>query len=1111
MDIETRHSELRQRLDCLGFGHPLPLSAIGIVSAILDDLIQTAEKLKLANQQIEQLYQEKAAWELGVEPYKCDNSRLLAECNELHLELIKQQDKNILANTELRSRVRSLQAEKKQLEEKCHLSESRVRELQANGSDSVKSRKDSVNKQRKPFISTVRAGATYQPGSCCEQQQKAAQPGQPVTHAGEMRCRCPCNQVKQVDALHEVERLRVETQNQQGVIDALQKQIDFRDREIHRLSVLFAGGRPAAALAKDCCYRGVDVLGQDVETLQQEKLSLQQKLDEMQTAHERLARKLDKMSEKNQQLDKELREMENVALKVESEANLNILEQNRKSSDLQIKLQQSQLRVNDLESQLALYATRTAGQTQFGLTDSSATSSSCPSVGQLDVALQNALKQATEEKRQLYKQLNELKDREHSLLSDYEKLKSKYAKLKQKYAVQDLAHKTGMNAVASVESQAEIQSLKDQCGALESKLRKVKEERNSYSSEADRQVRLVRELKRESAEKDHELSQLKSELDVQRKLSRPPAKSVTSGGSRLRTAESAASGQSSLSIQAAIHRVERERDEAKFEVQRLTQERDAVREKLKLATRSQQEELAKHEELIVGYTAQIAKLESERRDLMLGRSSSKSQVQLLNEENRELQERLKEVQASHSKLKVSYSQLKILQEQTERSLTEHQNRLMSSETQLGSTEAKLQRVDSAVEDVQKELGNLRSEISVLRASNVALEREKDKLLIELDKKTEKLFVIEEELSSLKSKRTELQSTIGRMQNKLDTVSTDIIHKESSLRSVATETDTLKMQVATLRRNNDNAATENGRLSNDLTDAIAELALTKRKLKDSQQEVDGMKTQLREYVQEIRRAEGLLLVKEREREEILKQYKSLSEGANTLEASNQTLEMESSEAKKLLQEAEDRIGTLEDLMAQREQDICECERQINMLSAKLAAVESEVDALREDNHALSLDLEANKELCQKLDLQKDKLNEELQEHSNIREQLEREKQTLLKELSLARTGDRAAVDGLQELLTASRAEVEQQRVVLVQRTQEKDRIASENVLLQERLAEQQETARRSEALASEYSVQLQELRRKLTDERFALARSRADPSVDDHDVDDDDDTTRYSTM
>ncbi|XP_050097356.1 centrosomal protein of 135 kDa [Anopheles aquasalis] len=1119
MDIESRHSELRQRLDHLGFGHPLPLSAIGIVSAILDDLIQTAEKLKAANHQIEQLYQEKAAWELGVEPYKCDNSRLLAECNELHLELIKQQDKHILANTELRSRVRSLQAEKKVLEEKCLQAEGRVRELQANGgatgssSDCAKSRKDSVNKQRKPFISTVRGGGTYPASSCCEQQQKSAHPGQVGTSGmGEMRCRCPCNQVKQVDAVHEVERLKVETLNQQGVIDALQKQINFRDREIQRLGALFSGGRPAEALAKDCCYRGVDVLGQDVDTLQQEKLSLQRKLDEAQTAHERMSRKLGKMSEKNQQLEKELREMENVALKVESEANLNILEQSRQNSDLQAKLQQWQMRVKELESLLELCSGTSRVQLQ---TDSSTTSSSCPSVAPLDTALHNALKQATEEKRQLYKQLNELKDREHSLRSDHEKVKAKYTKLKQKYSILE-ATQSRTNVVTDIESQAELRSLKDQCEDLEMKLRKVKEERDRYNSESERQQRLLKELKRESSDKELELTQLKSELQLQRKLVKSSSSNVALCSGRIKTADSIASGQSSLSVQAAIHRIERERDESKCEVQRLEQERDALRDKLKLSTRSQREEMAKHENLILGYSAQVAKLEGEKRDLLLSKSSSQTKLQLIKEENRELQDRLKEQEDSYHKLKVSYSQLKILQEQTERSLTQHQNRLMSSETQLGTTEAKLHRVDSAVEDVQKEMGSLRGEISVLKASNVALEREKDQLLIELDKKTEKLFAIESEMASLKAKRNELQSTIDRMQHKLENVSTDNIQKESTLRSVSTETDTLKKQLSTLKRSNDNASTENGRLSNELTDALAELTMTKRKLKDSQQEVEGMKSQLREYVQEIRRAEELLLAKEREREDILKQYKSLSEGANTLEASNQTLEMESMEAKKLLQEAEDRISGLEELVTIREQDIRECERQINELSAQLAAAESELEALRDNNHALSLDLEATKELCSKLDLQKDKLSEELQEHSNIREQLAREKETMQKELSLARTGDRAAVKGLQELLAASRAEVEQQRIVLAQREQERDKLVTETDALRARLAEQQEAVRRSEALASEYSVQLQELRRKLTDDRFALIRSRnADPSdIEPSEVDvedDDDEQNRYSTM
>uniref|UniRef100_A0AAG5DMN2 Uncharacterized protein n=1 Tax=Anopheles atroparvus TaxID=41427 RepID=A0AAG5DMN2_ANOAO len=1102
MEIEARHSELRKRLDLLGFGHPLPLGAIGIVSAILDDLIQTSEKLKCANQQIDQLYQERAAWELGVEPYKCDNSRLLAECNELHLELIKQQDKHILANTELRSRVRSLQAEKKQLEEKCAQTESRVRELQA-GSDSVKTRKNSVNTQRKPFISTVRPGTFFQPPKCCEQGMQPQ--GLPPT------CRCPCNQMKQTDVLHEVERLQVETKNQQGVIDALKHQVNSRDREIRRLGDLFAGGRPAAALAKDCCYRGVDVLGHDVETLQQEKVALQQKLTEAQESHERTARKLTRLSEKNQQLEKELREFENVALKVESEANLNILECDRKNSDLTVKLQQSQLRLRELESLLEVCKSSAGKIHQLSDSSASSPSSSYPSgAGSVDVTLQNALKKAAEEKTQLYKQLNELKERERNILSDYEKVKTKYTKLKQKYAAVDQTHVSHQQqANAAHESQLELRSLHERCGELEEKLRRMKEERDRFSSEADRQRNTVTQLKRESVEKDHELSELKSELHMHRKTNRPSTCSL--GGGRLKTAESSVSAHSSLSVQAAIHRIERERDAAKCEAQQLEQERDALREKLKLSTRSQRSELAKHESLIEGYGSQVAKLEAEKRDLLSGQAAAQTKVKLLKEEQREMQERVKELEESYSKLKISYSQLKILQEQTERALTQHQNRLMSSESQLGTAEAKLHRVDMSVEDAQTEISNLRGEISVLRASNAALEREKDKLLMELDKKTETVFTVEAELTSLKAKKKDLQSTIDRMQRKLENVSSENMHKESTLRSVSTETDTLKKQVATLKRSKDNASAENGRLSNELTDALAELTVTKRKLKDSQQEVERMKTQLREYVQEMQRAEELLFAKEREREEMLERYKSLSEGVNVLETSNLTLEAETSEAKKLLQEAEDRITSLEELMNVREQDIRECEHQISELSAKLAAAESELESLRDDNHALAMDLEATKELCSKLDLQKDKLNAELQEHSNIREQLAREKGTLQKELTLTRTGDRAAVDGLQELLTASRCEVEQQRIAMAQLTQDTEQLRGEMETLRQRLAEEQDKARQSEALANEYSVQLQELRRMITDQRFAQIRSRTAESTEREDDEEDDDGNRYSTM
>lgn len=163
MELESKHNYLRRKLDVLGYSHSLPLSAINLVSSILEDLIKTSEGLKNAKNIVEKLsevselqkleisilyfcpytqklhfllpsliiqgnrknryfcgnfflrainqgfpifpvlnftfcFQEKAAWELGTEPYKCDNSKLLMECNRLKLELLNSQKEIQLEN-----------------------------------------------------------------------------------------------------------------------------------------------------------------------------------------------------------------------------------------------------------------------------------------------------------------------------------------------------------------------------------------------------------------------------------------------------------------------------------------------------------------------------------------------------------------------------------------------------------------------------------------------------------------------------------------------------------------------------------------------------------------------------------------------------------------------------------------------------------------------------------------------------------------------------------------------------------------------------------------------------------------------------------------------------
>lgn len=55
MDIDVRHSLLREKLNALGFTQPLPFGSLAIVSALLDDLILTNKNLNDATKTISEL------------------------------------------------------------------------------------------------------------------------------------------------------------------------------------------------------------------------------------------------------------------------------------------------------------------------------------------------------------------------------------------------------------------------------------------------------------------------------------------------------------------------------------------------------------------------------------------------------------------------------------------------------------------------------------------------------------------------------------------------------------------------------------------------------------------------------------------------------------------------------------------------------------------------------------------------------------------------------------------------------------------------------------------------------------------------------------------------
>lgn len=288
--------------------------------------------------------QEKAAWELGVEPYKCDNSKLLAECNGLHLAMVKQCDSFEAQINDLKKTIRDLQLDKQYLDEQCIELRNTVAELEQM-IDDPRYRKNRTNRavqKRKPFISTVRSG------------DFPALPPLPVKGDGDHNshsAKCSHSTRKECQCLAaEYEHNNVQTQLE--LIALYKQQLERRNNEISRLNRLLIGGRPVTALAKDCCFNGVGSLTHDIDAMQLEMSELHQRYEEaVQNQHEAEKRAISLKAE-NELVAKELRELKEVALGVETDANSALGTLRQQNNQLKMKLYETKKSVRELETKM---------------------------------------------------------------------------------------------------------------------------------------------------------------------------------------------------------------------------------------------------------------------------------------------------------------------------------------------------------------------------------------------------------------------------------------------------------------------------------------------------------------------------------------------------------------------------------------------------------------------------------------------------------------------------------------------------------------------------------------------------------------------------------------
>uniref|UniRef100_A0A1I8MYB0 Centrosomal protein of 135 kDa n=1 Tax=Musca domestica TaxID=7370 RepID=A0A1I8MYB0_MUSDO len=1052
-------NNLRQKLNVLGYHQTLPLSAIPLVGCLFDDLVKTTESLRDSKQKIMELLEEKSCWELGVEPYKCDNARLLQQNNQLHMQTVQQQEEYEDKIRELSSQLRDLQTDKFHLQQQIEQLQQQLKtqNLKQLTSGNMKYGKDT--KAKKPFITAVRSG----------DQLPALLPLQ--EHNSNLKC-TKCNllgygqkndgSTQTKSQQKEMEKLENANRDLMENLKFYQKKIESRDREIARLNDLLTGGRPPAALARDCCYKNVGNMSEDLEMLQREKMDCLTRMREFQEQmHEAMQRALD-LEKTNRSLQSQLDELKEAALLVETEANNEISQRETEIEMLKMQLRQMQ------GKHKSAGAEKSKG----------------------DYKKEKSMVDMAMDKHKFNEKINELTQKESELKMENEHLQKKVSKLKTK--LQSL-----QKELRETESQ-HSQNLDEE------KIR-LKSERDFFQKEylrllskagSDKEIEF---LQSQIKSKDEELRLLRSELCTRPTLPQhalvPCYKDAQSHHhlnlptSQPSSARSGTSSASSDCVQAAILRVERERDCARAEMERLKCERDTLREKLLCTTKMHDEQMHKTQERFEELNDRLRQLEREKRELQSARMPTETQIVMLKEELEVYKQQQYQLREENNKLQTSYNQLKILHEQTERTLGDYQNKLLYAEQQLEATNRRANTLDTNRDTAREEALQLRSEVKVLKQTYVALENEKDKILTQLDAKTEKVYQLEYELKACKEKRNSLEKEVTELEDKLRQLSSQSRERNTELHETSNESKSLRQQLTALKTSRDQAIQENVRLSNDLAESQAEVSTLRKQLKDSEKEIERLKQQLRKYVEEVKKAEDLLMNKEKEREEMLEHYKSLSHDAVLLEGNNQSLENETAEYRRQVAELDAEISALKTELNCRNKLISELEDKLTKLTAKNACLERQLAECQDEQRILKTDLEARKELCDKLDNEKDKLNAELNELNDVKRKLENENERLRLDLDKTEKGKQISAETLEELLAKTRRDLEEQIKVDSKLSQELLQMRKQNEQLLHDLETERQKREQNATLAREFQVQNQELRHNLTDDRFRQARSR----------------------
>ncbi|KAI5748126.1 kinesin-like protein KIN-7O isoform X1 [Diaphorina citri] len=200
---------------------------------------------------------------------------------------------------------------------------------------------------------------------------------------------------------------------------------------------------------------------------------------------------------------------------------------------------------------------------------------------------------------------------------------------------------------------------------------------------------------------------------------------------------------------------------------------------------------------------------------------------------------------------------------------------------------------------------------------------------------------------------------------------------------------LRAEIRDLEVERNNALCENKRLQMDLYQATQEALHSKRLLDATNTDVEELKRQVQQYCCDVKQMDDMLNRKEKERVDLLKHLKFISQETAALENSNQILDTDLKRCRQQLTEAEKEIMRLEACIQDKECVIKSLEGKLQELSCLTSQLEGQLQCAREEKYHQSEELTRCQESLQQLLMQKEALRHQLAVSENCKTKIEDE--------------------------------------------------------------------------------------------------------------------------